>query len=184
MKLLLVILTTVFTFGATAETQLSCWNIYSKKGSRPILRAKIKRKTTLSGVTFDLKSALFEDYFIDKVGDAGENWGHKPEITKSELYNPEEDLKAEEITTARSPYQGNNEYAFELGSYSFKSPYHNRKGTYDVRLILPQDLSNANLKTFRIRTASERSNAVMIYPSFYGSSQSGNNNLKMFCVSK
>lgn len=184
MKALFSTLALLFVFSASAETQLSCWNIYSKKGSKPILKAGIKRGTTLNNVTFDLKSETFANYFIDKTEDSGEQWQHKPKTTKSEIVNPEEDLKAEEITTGRSPYKGNNQYSFELGSYDFKSPYIRQKGTYDARLIMPPDLSNENLKTFRIREASERSNAVMIYPSNYGSDQSGDNYLRMFCVSK
>lgn len=184
MKTVFAILSILFVFSASAETELTCWNIYSKKGSKPILKAGIQRGTTLTDVTFNLEDEVFSSYFIDKTEDAGELWGHKPKITKSELVNPEGKLKAEEITSNRSPYKGNNEYSFELGSYEFKSPYTNQKGSYTVRLILPPDLSNENLKTFRIRKASERSNAVMIYPPFYDSNQSGDDYLRMFCVSK
>ena len=172
-------------FAAQGETQIACWGTYSKRGSKPILKATIEDNTKLKNVSLDLKNAIFEGYFIDKNEDAGERWGHKRAITKSELVQPEGTLVPEEITTNRSPYKGNNEYDFILGTYSFTSPYHNISGEYDARLILPKDLSAEHLKAFRFKsTPKVRSNAVMIYPSEYDSSQYGSNYLRLFCASR
>lgn len=184
-----ILLASVLVLGFVSQAkaaviEIACWDMYAKTGSKPILKAGVFNRTSLTDVQFNLKDEKFEGYFIDRTDDSGPRWGHKPAVTKSQLVNPVGDHPATEITTSRSPYKGNNEYAFELGSWSLVAPYIKQKGDYTGRLILPQDLSPAALKAFRIRTKTERSNAVMIYNSAHESHQSGDNFLRMFCTSK
>jgi hypothetical protein len=169
---------------AYAESELACWNIFSKKGSAPILKAKIVQQENLDQVTFNLKDPYFESYFEDSTRSAGEQWGNKPEHRVSKLENPKKVLDAKLITTNRSPYKGNNEYVFKFGRYSFKAPYITQGYDYGARIILPKDLSSATLNSFRIRSAQERSNAVVILSPAQSQNQSGDNFLRMFCVSK
>jgi hypothetical protein len=187
MKLFLIAATVFLSLTASqakAVTEIACWDMYAKTGAKPILKAGVFKRTSLTDVQFNLKDERFEGYFIDRTDDSGELWGHKPAFTKSEFVAPVGDFDASAITTSRSPYKGNNEYIFALGSWSFKAPYIKQQGEYGGRLVLPADLSPVALKAFRIRVKTERSNAVLIYDSAHESHQSGQNFLRMFCVSK
>ncbi|CAN5693086.1 hypothetical protein BH10BDE1_BH10BDE1_01420 [soil metagenome] len=185
-----ILIATAFVLGfavshAGAVTEIACWGMYAKAGSKPVLKAGIFNRTSLTNVEFNVKDERLGGYFIDKSEDSGPRWGHRPAVTKSEFASPAGDFEAAEITTKRSPYYGNNEYAFDdLGQWSLTAPYIQQNGTYSGRLILPKDLSSAALKAFRIRIPSERSNAVLIYGAAYDSHQSGDNFLRMFCTSK
>jgi hypothetical protein len=172
------------SFAVFAESELSCWNLYAQKGSPPILKAKIKDQTTLWDLKFNFKDLWFSNYFIDTTEDSGERWNHEPAKTLSKLEPPAGNFTPVLITSKRSPYEGDNEYVFQLGTYSFTSPYYNTEGKYVARLILPTDLSAEFLKNYRIRIASERSNAVMIIPPGYDTHQGGSNYLRMFCQSR
>jgi len=170
---------------AHAETRLACWNMYAKKNSKPVLTAEIQDNNVLTNLRFDFQGDdFFSGYFTNETKDAGSQWPGQQQTTLSSLENPNSAQTPSEITTNRSPYKGNNEYDFDLGTYSFQSPYMNRKGSYSVRLILPTNLSSDFLQTYRIRTASERSNAVLVIPPPYSSDQGGDSFLRMFCVSK
>lgn len=162
---------------------LTCWNIFSPRGSTPILRASIDSKVDLSKVVFNLQDKYFESYFMDETGNAGPNWGNQPTRTLSGLKNPQDVLSAELITTGRSPYKGHHQFSFVFGSYSFSSPYHNSQGEYAARLILPRDLSAQALESTRLRDPNERSNGVVILPPPYGAGQGGDNYLRLFCKS-
>ncbi len=187
MKLILSLVTLLLSSQAFAVTDIACWNIFSRKGSKPFLTAKIIDGTTLTQVSlnFENPTDFFSSYVFDDKREI-ERLGKKETIHKhSELIQPTGDLEASEITTNRSPYKGNNEYTFTLGSYFYKTSFGgNHNGKYAARIILPNDLSRENLAKFRIRSATERSNAVMIYSPPYSSSQSGDNYYRMFCVSK
>jgi hypothetical protein len=184
MKALWLIALIAVSQTAFAETELTCWNMYSKKGSAPILKATITQQVNLENVNLDLKDPLFELYFENKTESAGTNWGNKPQTTLSTLSNPKGVLQASLITTNRSPYKGNNEYSITLGHYSFKAPYITQEWDYTARLILPADLTSKNLADFRIRNKEERSNAVMVYSPASQMHQGGDNYLRMFCTSK
>ena len=64
------------------------------------------------------------------------------------------------------------------------SPGIKQEGINVGRLILQKDLSPDVLKAFRIRIASERSNAVLIHDPQYGSDTTGQLYLRLYCVSK
>ncbi len=181
MKLLIALLVTFTATTAFAETELACWNMYAKRGSKPIMKAKIEKGNVLEA-TFNVQDEWFKGYFFDEkiFGDAKKT---------SELTQPKDALTPEEIITHRSPYVGNNEYTFEFGSYSYtqtigkKSP-DDSTGSYSARLILPPNLSKEFLAKFRIRDEKERSNAVMIMPPPYMGDTDGDLYLRMFCISK
>ena len=182
MKHIAFIVLAFLAFEAQAAT-LTCWNIFARRGSAPILRTDIENDTTLVRTNFNLQDKYFADYFIDVTGDAGPVWGNKPTHTKSSLTNPRAELSPSIITSNRSPYKGRHEYNFVFGTYSFTSPYHNTQGEYPARLVLPQSLSKETMAQTRIRDNNERSNAVLILPAAYGVGQGGDNYLRLFCES-
>lgn len=184
MKSIILLAALAFATNAFAETELACWNKYATRGSRPILKAKITQQNSLE-ITLDLKDPLFEAYFEDSSEDSGERWGHKPAITKSFVKNPEGVLTPSLITTNRSPYKGSNQYSFVLGHYSLRAPYINQDIDYNARLILPVDLTNANLRASQGQMGqSPRTNAVLIYTAAEAMHQGGDNYLRMNCTSR
>lgn len=171
---------------AHAETDLACWSIYSKKGDKPLITAKIGDNNELQAQV-NLQAETFTTYFFDNkscgVGGCSYHTGKLEQLNDT--------LVPSLITTKRSPYVGNNEYAFVLGSYDYKfvdadKTSENQEKHYDVnaRLVLPTDLSTNALKAFRIRTNSERSNAVLIMDPSADSHQGGSNYFRLYCVSK
>ncbi|MBY0517615.1 MAG: hypothetical protein K2P81_11935 [Bacteriovoracaceae bacterium] len=163
MKSLLFIILTSLSFNSMAST-LTCWNIFSSNSNAPILRADITNKVILSKAIFNLNESSFESFFFNKKEEAGATWPGEFTLSQSELTNPKGELSAKILTAARSPYKGNNQYTFNFGTYSIKSPYLVTQGEYEARLILPLNLSKSNLETFRIRDANEKSNSVLILP--------------------
>jgi hypothetical protein len=180
MKKMIIALLLTTPFLAHAETELACWDKYAPRGAKPILKAHIEADNTLSNLTLDLKNEKFQIYYEDKSVVVDNQIDH----TVSTLENPTEAVSPEEITSNRSPYKGNNEYSFVMGSWFRTAPYGNYQGQYRSRLILPKDLSNEFLRTYHIRGTTERSNAVMIYSPSVVSDQGGDNYLRMFCTSK
>lgn len=174
---------------AMAESQLTCWNIYDKRGAAPVMKASIQGQTDLANVQFDFKNNALTGYFNDRTTEAGPRWPGKTKTEKSMLQNPAAKLVGQVITSnRRATYKGNHSYVFDFGTWSVESPYYNNKGIYDAELILPRDLSSKSLSLFRIRVPSERSNAVVILPPpssvATGANQSGSNYLRMYCLSK
>lgn len=181
----------LFSLNTFATTELTCWNIYSKSGSRPILKAKIEGENTLYDVSFNLKDELFASYFVDSsiIGYPGTEL-ENTDVSKGHLENPMGYITPEEIISNKSPYKGNNEYAIELGIETvqvFKKnedkPFYEDQYTYSGRLILPQDLSKENLKTVQLRNWDKRVNGLFIYKPSRAQSQSGDNYLKLHCTS-
>lgn len=186
MKKTLLALCLFGSIAAQAETDLSCWNMYAQKGAQPILKAKIGKNKALK-VTFNLQDEYFAAYYFEN-NHCGTGGCSKETGTLNQI---KEVLKPTLIESSRSPYKGNNEYAMTLGysTWDFKSadgPSKNQNKVYDVsaRLILPTDLSQDFLKTYRIRVSSERSNALVVLDPSANTSQSGQNYLRLYCVSK
>lgn len=147
----LLLSTTISTesFAAT----LSCWNLFSKRGAKPTLTATIVRDDEL------------EDIVINQEEDGSEF--STSGLTTSAV--------GKEITTARSPYQGNQELI--LSKY--------------IRLILPTDLSSANLAKTSFsagqlsRNLASRQNGVLdVAGAAYSVSQGGNGYTRMHCISR
>ena len=185
MKSILLAFSMLLALNAMAETELTCWNKFAPRGSRPILKAKIVQQNTLDQVTLDLKDGMFSSYFEESTVDSGERYGHRPSITKSFIQNPKGVQTPALITTNRSPYKGNSEYRFVLGHYSFNAPYIQQDWDYTARLILPVDLTNANLRAAQGQMGqSPKTNAVMIYSPAESMHQGGDNYLRMNCISK
>ena len=106
MKIFLIATGLVLSFisvQAHAVTDIACWDMYSKKGAKPIMKAAVVKRTTLTDIVFDVKADRFANYFIDRTVDAGEMWGDKPQVTKSMFESPVGTYEAAEITTKRSP---------------------------------------------------------------------------------
>jgi hypothetical protein len=162
---------------AHAETQLSCWDMYAKAGSAPLLTAKIGAQNSLQ-VSLDLKSETFQNYQFDETGYQGKT--HLVSV----IQQPKGVLKPELNTSNRSPYKGNNEYNVVYGHSLHE--YFDRKdsGQLSGRLILPTNLSNSFLKSYRIRSVNERSNAVFITRPPLNTNQGGDVYLRLFCVSR
>ena len=169
---------------AFAATEIACWNMYSKKGSRPALKARIAADNVLAEARFDFTNEWFQGYEYDDVRDSGGRWDHKQERDFSTLEQPAAELTPERITSNHSPYKGNNEYAVRFGRHGFHSAYYNEDGEYFGRLILPVDLSPEALREYRIRNDNERSNAVMIARAPANSHTGGDVFLRLFCASK
>jgi len=74
-----------------------------KKGSTPILKAKITQQVNLENLALNLKDELFSTNFENTVGNAGGDWGNKPTYRKSFIIqNPAGTLDAKQITTLAS----------------------------------------------------------------------------------
>lgn len=186
MKLILVSLVLFAALSAPAQNQeIACWNIYSPKGSAPILKAQVGPGATLR-LLFNLGDSYFQTYFFDdktcSVGGCSHDVGSLSQV--------KEVVAARPIVSSRSSYIGNNEYVFVLGQevYDFVSPSYPAQNrhqitTVDARLILPTNLSNAFLKDFHIRNPNERSNAVVVLDPSAKTSQGGDNYLRLYCVS-
>ncbi len=175
MKNVLVALILIGSASAHAETELSCWNIFAKKGSQPILKAQISEGNALK-VVLNAQDEFFASYIYDLPVYQGHKTG--------DITQPTGVVTPTLNDSARSPYKGNNEYSLEIGNYNYDSTGYKRNGSVGARLVLPQDLSSDSFKNFRIRMASERSNAVMILDPSGAVSQGGATYLRMFCTSK
>jgi hypothetical protein len=170
----------VFSFyflNARAQTQLSCWHLFSKAGSAPLLVATIGAQNSLM-VTLDLNSETFLNYQFDETGYQGKNH------VASVLVQPAGVLKPELNTSNHSPYKGNNEYTVVYGHTLHEYFDKSDKGQLLGRLILPTNLSNSFLKNYRIRSLNERSNSVFITRPPLNTNQGGDVFLRLFCVSR
>ncbi len=175
MKKILVLFTLSTFASAHAETQLSCWNIFAQKDSAPIIKGQILENNVLRKVTLDPKDRMMQSYVFEN-----DSWeGHKCRHT-SKVTDPVGKLTPKEITSNRSSYKGNNQYEFEFGEWTMNLN-ENDSGTYTARLILPTNLSNDFLKSYRIRNQSERSNGVLVMDPPHFSPQTGQNYLRVFC---
>lgn len=89
-----LILATIILGSLSAQAlEIACWDIYSKKGSRPYIAATVVENNGLADVRLNKRT---DDGF------------------DSNLAIPNEPvLQANAITSNRSPYKGNNEYYFE-----------------------------------------------------------------------
>ena len=194
-KMMIAIALVLVSVAAHGETQLACWNIYAKRGSAPILKADIGIGNALK-ISLNLQDSYFEQYIYNEFRDGSTC----TECTSSSVGTVEqfnEVIPAVEITTKRSSYVGNNSYDLVIGKevYTFRElaqpkpgvqPRENedRVSNFNAKLILPKDLSADALKTSRIRSPQERSNAVMIIDPSPNTDQGGQNYLRMFCVSR
>lgn len=184
----ITVLSFVIAVSSQAETTLSCWNIFSPSGSRPIMKAEINEDNVLSRIRFDFSSPYFEGYSFDREEELV-NWDNQIRHTTSKLIQPRNRPRPTENTSANSPYRGNNEYKIKFGKYTDTWPNIpelndlSRSFFYGARIVLPKDLSNEFLRTYRIRVPEERSNAVMIHSPIPGTQQ-GSNYLRMFCKSE
>jgi hypothetical protein len=55
-------LTSFVGTSASADTEIAFWNMYSKRGSAPIMRARNLRSDVLSQITFNSQDPYFEAY--------------------------------------------------------------------------------------------------------------------------
>jgi hypothetical protein len=161
-----------------AETSLSCKNT---KNNREVLTARILNNKYLSEVDFDLQQYPLKDYFVNDETRVG----NKVRTRVGFLTNPTGRLTPKEIENNRSPYKGSDEFAFKFGEYkSYLPPNKPDRTNYDARLILPNDLSNDNLKTFRFKSRkTQKVNGVLIMNPPRHVHQYGDNFLKLFCTS-
>lgn len=165
---------------AFGETELSCWGIKDRRGSLPVLTAKIRSDNELTNVQLDFEHKWFENYAFENSSNKG---GKFKEV--SQVFQPRDrSMMGQEITQKRSPYLGHQEFAFVFGNYEYESARYKNKSEYNARWILPTDLSNENLKMVRLRNPTERSNSVLIFDPSRAASQAGQNYLRMFCVSR
>lgn len=170
---------------AHAETELTCWNMYAKKGAAPVLKAQIGEGNALT-ITLNAKDSFFESYVYndDVMGMVDGQYVSIGRQTET-IVSPEGEI-APELLGKRSPvYKGNNSYDLEkIGHHTYDTANYKHEGDLSAQLILPVDLSSDALKDYRIRSQNERSNAVMVLPGPANSNQGGSSYLRMFCVSK
>jgi len=180
MKKTVLVLSSVLVPALSQALELSCWNIFAPRGSRPVLTARVGEENRLSNIRLDPADRMLADYVYDD--DSLEGWRGR---FTSQIANPQGEYAATEITSARSSYRGNNEYRVIIGSWTSQLERSEaRQGNYGARLILPQDLSSEALRNYRIRSPEERSNAVMVMSAPERINQSGDNYLRMFCSSR
>ena len=173
-----IILLSLFAFvTAHAETQLSCWDMYAKSGSHPLLTAQISTGNALQ-VKLNLESEFFQSYQYDESGYEGKT--HQTGV----LEQPAGVVKPTLNVSNHSPYKGNNEYTVRYGHTTHRIFEKVTDYELTMRLVLPTDLTNASLKNYRIRNSSERSNAVIITAPPANTNQGGDNYVRLFCVSK
>lgn len=144
-------LTALLFAGVSAHAlEIACWNTYAKKGSRPYIAATVVENNGLAKVRLNKQSP---------------EWG-----ADSNLEIPNEPvLEAEPITSNRSPYKGNNEYAL-----------------VNARLILPADLSPAALKA-KIATGigmGPQENGVIIGDMAGGDGSGSHYSIRLRCTSR
>ena len=88
MKTFLIATGLVFSFVAVqahAVTDIACWDMFSAKGARLVLKAAVVNGRTLADIQLDVKAARFENFFIDETTDLGDLRQHKSATTKSAL---------------------------------------------------------------------------------------------------
>lgn len=170
MKLFCLTLLFIVT-AVQAESTLSCWNVYGPKVSPHVMSATIESDNILTNIVFNFSDDSLSPYFISTS------------TQTSSLSNPTLEQRPSEISTSRSPYKGHNEYVFVIGKSSYRTANFSKDVEYSARIILPKDLSNENLKK-TILKAGERSNGIVQLDPVYGSGQSGQSYLRMFCTSK
>lgn len=179
MKVLTLALLLASSMAHATTYELACWNMYSKKGSAPILTAEIDAgASTLNQVKLNTADAYFEGYTFneEKYTDYVETSSIKSDLGS---------ITGSLITTKRSPYVGDVEYITAMGEHAWgKKGEEAKSEEYPFRLILPADVSPEALKAFRIRQQDERSNAVVVLRPPSNTDQGGDSFLRMFCVTK
>lgn len=92
-KIIIVTITTVLSVSALAENQLTCWNLYSKKGAKPFLTATIVRDDVLDNIKLnqDPNGLVFDTKGLNSSASGSE------------------------IRSSRSPYDGQQEFILADG---------------------------------------------------------------------
>lgn len=100
----------------SSAARLACWDLYSKKGSRPLVTAEIVANDQLTNIKIGTIQTAFGEVVLE---------------------NPATEAAGKLITTKRSPYFGGQEFDVTGESIGL---------IFGVRLILPADLSPEALK--------------------------------------
>ncbi len=157
-----------------------------KEFDHPVFTAIIEENKVLSGFEFFFdRDKTFKSYFYlsqpDKYGNI---------LAQGKLESPRMNLVPNLFVSSKSIYgKGANEgiinqYVFNIGTYVHMENKKQVTEIYKARLLIPVNLSNAFLQSFRIRNPQEISNAVLIMDPPMQSSQWGANYVRMFCRSE
>ncbi|MBY0470880.1 hypothetical protein K2X30_06885 [bacterium] len=177
----------VLSSAHASEDKLICRHDYYKDWNNPLLVARIGHGEVLKDIQMTFNKT-WNNYFVNSTSGKGD----LKAVRKSTISAPDGELGPQALSS-RSPYnQGrhenmNNEYGFLLGNWSVDQAHRKPVGrSYMARLILPKDLGNKHLSTYKIRDGvkNNQANGVLVVDPAAFTGQYGQNYIWLVCKSE